>query len=71
MASCIREFGSPGFCSEMSFPFLLKDCTKKRLCMVCMEDVLRGLRRLKVVLLGPYSCLFWRIVRHMMMGYNF
>jgi hypothetical protein len=25
--------------------------------------VLRGLRRVMVVFMGPYSCLFWRICR--------
>jgi len=40
MASGIREFGSPGFCSEMSFPFLWKDCMKKRSFVVSMEEVL-------------------------------
>jgi hypothetical protein len=60
VASCIRGLGSPGFCSEMSFLSLWKDCMKKSLCGVCREGVLRGLRRFMVVFMGPYSCLFWR-----------
>ena len=56
-----KRVGLPGFCSEMSFPSLWKDCMKKSLCGVSREGLLRGLRRFMVVFIGPYLCLFWRI----------
>jgi len=63
MASCTRGLDSQGFCSEMSFPSLWKDCMKKSLCGVSSEGVLRGLRRFMVVFMGLYSYLFWRICK--------
>jgi hypothetical protein len=36
---------------------------KKSSCGVSREAVLRSLRRVMVVFMGPYSCLFWRICR--------
>jgi hypothetical protein len=36
---------------------------KKSSCGVSREGVLRGLRRVMVMFMGPYSCLFWRICR--------
>jgi hypothetical protein len=63
MAGCIKGLDSQGYCLEMSFPSLWKDCMKKSLCGVSRERVLRGLRRFMVVFMGPYSCLFWRICK--------
>jgi hypothetical protein len=45
MASCIKGLASQGFCLEMSFPSLWKDCMKKSSCGVGGEGVLRGFRR--------------------------
>jgi hypothetical protein len=39
----------------------LKDCMKKGSCEISREGVLRVLRRIMVVFMGPYSCLFWKI----------
>ena len=36
---------------------------KKSLRGINREGVLRGLRRVMVVFIGPYSCLFWRICK--------
>jgi hypothetical protein len=45
MASCIRGLSSPGFCSEMSFPSLWRDCMKKCSYGVSREVVLMGFGR--------------------------
>jgi hypothetical protein len=47
--------GSEGFCSEMNLPALWSDCIKKCSCWVKRELFLRGLRRVIVFSIGPYS----------------
>jgi len=48
--------GLPGFCSEISLPALWSDCIKKCSYAVNREEFLRGLRRVIVFSMGPYSC---------------
>ena len=48
--------GFAGVCSEMRFPALWKDCIKKCSYGVNREGCLRGLRRVIVFSIGPYSC---------------
>ena len=56
MAIWSSGFGSPGFCSEMSFPALWNDCIKKCSYGVNREGCLRGLRMVIVFSMGPCSC---------------
>ena len=56
MASWSSGLGSPGFCSEMILPALWSDCIKKCSHVVNREVLLRGLRRVTVFSMGPYSC---------------
>ena len=56
MANWSIGFGSPGFCSEMSFPSLWREWIKNCLYGVSREVLLRGLRRVIVLSMGPYSC---------------
>ena len=61
MASRSSGFGSPGLCSEMSFPSLWTECIQYCLYGVSREVLLSGLRRVIVLSMGPYSCLLWRM----------
>ena len=63
MAICSSGLGSPGCCSEMRFPAWWKDCMKKCSNGVNREGCLRGLRRVIVFSMGPYSCWLLRMWR--------
>ena len=57
MASRISGFGSPGLCSEMSFPSLWRECIQYCSYGVRREVLPSGLRRVIVLSMGLYSCL--------------
>jgi len=61
MAIWSSGLGLLGLCSEMSFLALWYDCIKKFSYGVNREVFLRGLRRVIVFSMGPYSCRLLRI----------
>jgi hypothetical protein len=56
MASSGSGSGLLGLCLEMSLPAFWSDCVKKCSYGVNKEVFLRGLRRVIVFSMGPYSC---------------